>query len=526
MRQTDAAALEAQVWRSLEQGDLRSAINACEQLNRQFPEFASGWHTASHLASRLGNREMALDAIRQATRLDPENPTWMLQEANCLVKLGRVAPARALARRLAESDLKTAYENAGVGMLFTQLNDRRAALEFYAAASALEPNDARHYFNIASLQRTLGDLDAAEQNFDRAVELAPQDFEAYKLRSELRKQTADRNHVTDLEALLAAGIDDPKGRANIGYALAKELEDLGESERSFEALLTGASARRGSMQYDVARDIQTIEQIRKVYSPDLLATECAGHESREPIFILGMPRTGTTLLERILGSHSDVHAAGELANFAVQMSRLAGKAAGDRRPSRDELVEISAGIDFAELGRDYLESTRPETGMTARFIDKLPLNYLYVGLIHRALPNATIIHVQRDPMDTCYAVFKTLFKDPYPFSYDLEELARYYVAYHELMEHWHAALPGVLHTVRYEDLVGDIDREARSAVEACGLEWQDACLEFHKSKEASTTASAAQIRQPVYSSSVGRWHDYEQQLQPVYDILRDAGIVS
>jgi hypothetical protein len=191
---------------------------------------------------------------------------------------------------------------------------------------------------------------------------------------------------------------------------------------------------------------------------------------------------------------------------------------------RDELVRLSAELDFKKLGEAYISSTRPFTGHTARFIDKLPLNYLYVGLIHLALPNAKVINLKRNPLDTCYAIYKQLFVDAYPFSYDLEELGRYYVAYHQLMEHWHVVLPGVIHTVGYEDLVSDIESESRPLLEFCGLDWQPQCLKFHESKDASTTASTVQVRQPVYQSSVGKWRDYEKQMQPIVKILQQAGV--
>jgi hypothetical protein len=154
----------------------------------------------------------------------------------------------------------------------------------------------------------------------------------------------------------------------------------------------------------------------------------------------------------------------------------------------------------------------------------MPLNYLYVGLIHLALPNSKIIILQRDPMDTCYAIYKQLFVDAYPFSYDLEELAKYYAAYHELMEHWNTVLPGVVHTIKYEEVVNGLEKETRRLLEHCGLEWQAQCLQFHENKEASTTASTTQVRQPVYQSSVGKWRNYERELRPVVDILNQAGI--
>ena len=501
---------------------MKHAIDRCEQLNRQHPDFASGWHTASQLALRLGNDTMALDAIRRATRIEPDRPLWLLQEARCWLRRGQADAARAITGQLQRRELGTAYENATLGMLLTELDERREAMACYRAAAAIDPEDSRHLYNLACLQRTLGDLDEAERNFDAVIALAPGDYEAWKLRSELRTWTADDNHVAALEALLEAGISDGKGRANICYALAKELEDLGEARRSFEYLRQGAAARRRQMRYDLGRDLETMATIEATFSRQWLSEPRDGSSNEEPIFILGMPRTGTTLLERILGGHGDVFAAGELTNFAVEMMKLVRAEAAGKDMSRDALVRLSAGIDFRVLGEAYVNSTRPRTGKTRHFTDKLPLNYLYVGLIHRALPGAKIIHVQRDPMDTCYAVYKTLFTDAYPFSYDLEELARYYAAYHRLMEHWHRSLPGVMHTVRYEDLVGETEAVARAALDYCGLEWQERCLDFHASKEVSTTASAAQVRSPVYRSSVGRWRDYERELRPVYEILQEA----
>jgi tetratricopeptide (TPR) repeat protein len=520
-----AEQLEAAVWSFIENGKARAAIDTCERLNREHPDFASGWHTASQLAFRLGNFDMALDAVREATRLEPQNPTWLIQEAKCLVKQGRQGPARAVVRRLAPMSLSTAFQNAAVGMLLTELGERRKALHFYTIAARLSPGDARQYYNIACLQRTLGDLEDAETNFDRSIELNPQDYEAWKLRSDLRAQTVERNHVEALETALSQGVADHIGEANLCYALAKELEDLGEFERSFDYLARGAAARRLNMQYHVERDLETMGTIRRVFSAERLRNASRGCDNGEPIFVLGMPRTGTTLVERILGSHSTVQSAGELPNFAIEMMRLVHDEAEGRKLPRDELVAASAQIDFARLGDAYVESARTLTGGTPHFVDKLPLNYLYVGLIHLALPKAKIVQVRRDPMDTCYAVFKNLFVDAYPFSYDLEELARYYVAFHELMEHWHATLPGVMHIVDYEKLVVDVESESRRLLEYCGLDWEPGVLDFHRSQEASTTASAAQVREPAHSRSVGRWRAYEQQLKPVRAILRDAGIV-
>jgi tetratricopeptide (TPR) repeat protein len=521
-----ARSMEGQVWDLMEQGNVQAAVSACQQLNKEFPEFASGWHTTSQMAMRLGNMPMALAAIDKALSFEPESTPWTIQKAQCLARLGDMIRVDEEVQRLSSRDIKSPYLLSALAMLYTQLGLREKAVELYKRASDLEPREAMHFYNVACMQRSLGELEAAETNYDAAIRLNPTDYESYKIRSDLRVQTDDCNHVEELEGLLQQGIDDERGEVQMRYAAAKELEDLGEAQRSFEHLASGSRQRRELMKYDVERDLETIEAIKATFNSNVFAEAGDGSDNDEAIFILGMPRTGTTLVERILASHSDVFAAGELNNFAAQLMTILRTSNMDKKLSRDEFVKSSAALEFRQLGEAYISSTRPFTGHTARFIDKLPLNYLYVGLIHLALPNATIINLQRDPMDTCYAIYKQLFVDAYPFSYDLEELARYYVAYHQLMEHWHAVLPGVVHTVRYEELVHDIDAGTRQLLEVCGLEWQAQCLKFYENKEASTTASTAQIRRPVYQSSVGRWRDYEEQLQPAITILRQAGVVS
>ena len=519
-----ARSLEDRVWRSLRDKDTRSALATCEQLNREHPNYASGWHTASQLALRLSNPAAALVAIDKALALEPGNTDGLLQRALCIGRLGDNAALEPLVAELATRDLSTAYQHSTPGMLYTQLERRADAVACYERAAALEPDRARHHYNIAALQRSLGDIEEAEANFDKAIELDPADWEAIKVRSELRKQTPDDNHVEALEAMLDKGVSDPRGEAHVCYALAKELEDLGEAERSFGYLKRGADQRRSLMRYDVQRDIDTMVAIEETFSAERLAASNVGSENNEAIFVVGMPRTGTTLVERILGSHSEVYSAGELGNFAtVLMQQLRTKVSDPATP-RDALVRLSASIDFAALGDAYIDSTRPFTGKSPRFIDKLPLNFLYVGLISLALPNANIVSVRRHPLDTCYAVYKQLFVDAYPFSYDLEELARYYASYDRLMRHWSAVLPGTVYTIEYEKLVDDFEPEVRRLLEHCGLDYEEACLRFHENKSASTTASTVQVRQPVYRSSVGKWRQYSEQLAPLIAKLEDEGI--
>ena len=477
----------------------------------------------------------ALEAIDRAVELEPGNPSFRIHRAQCLLAIGR----RAEALDAAQAAERWARDNApiwdSIGTLRSFALDQRGALAAYDRAVALAPLDPRFTYNRASVRRFLGDLAGAEADYDRVISLKRLDFEAYLNRSELRVQSAARNHVAELEALLPEAQRDWRGEVQIRFALAKEHEDLGEYARAFEHLRNGARRRREHLQYDVATDVATAGWITSAYphAPGE-ATPQAGENSPagaatpasegDPIFIVGLPRSGTSVVERILSSHSAVATAGELDCFALSLTDAAHRRCGRAQIPRRELVAISATLDFPALGRDYLERVRAAFGETGRFIDKMPLNYLYCGLIRRALPRARIIHVYRRPMAAGYAMYKTLFKSGYPFSYDLGEIARYYAAYRRLMDHWRRTMPGALYEASYEALVADQLGETRKLLEYCGLEWEDGCVAFHRNPAPITTASASQVRRPLYDSSVSLWRHYEPQLAELKAALAGQGI--
>ncbi len=472
----------------------------------------------------------ALERIGRALSAAPQDPRWHISRAQCLLALGRLpeaCEAAAAARRSAPPD---PVMLDAIGSLFSQGSDQRQALEAFDRAVALAPDNPHFLFNRATVYRFLGQLIEAERDYDRVIALKPGDYEAYKNRSELRSQSRAANHVDELERVLAQGVSDWRGLVQIRYALAKEYEDLGEHAASFEHLKEGARERRRHLRYEIATDVATADWIIEAYPAaptpapaPAVSGGGSGKPGAAPIFIVGLPRSGTTLVDRILGSHTGVHSAGELDHFAqciVEAVRRAHQAPMSRR----ELVARSAHLDFAALGEEYLSRAGRALGSEGRFTDKMPLNYLYCGLIHRALPQAKIVHLMRHPMAACYAMYKTLFKDAYPFSYDLEEIGRYYVAYRRLMDHWQATLPGTIHCLSYEALVADQIGQTRELLDYCGLQWQDACVDFHRNSAPTTTASAAQVRKPLYRSSVAQWRDYEAQLEPLARQLRAAGI--
>jgi tetratricopeptide (TPR) repeat protein len=532
---------------------------------------------------------MAIDPYREAVRLmrerdwpnaltqidrvllaSPGMPQGLLTRAQCLLALGRRGEACVAAKAALAGAATDALLLDALGSFFSFAGDQDTALEAFEQAAALAPDNAHFVFNRATVRRFLGRLAAAETDYDRVIALRPADFEAYKNRSDLRTQTADRNHVAELEGLVARGFANWRSEVQIRYTLAKEYEDLGHYRKSFDQLRQGARKRRENLRYDVANDVSTVDWIIEAFAgagdtdavytgavhtdavytdavhtgvvhpatpahaaPEAAAREHSASEAAArmhaapqpaaPIFIVGLPRSGTTLVDRILSSHSQVRSAGELNDFALALvARVRGENGHEQLPRR-ELVARSAHVDFAALGREYLVRARAVVA-EGRFTDKMPLNYLYCGLIRRALPNAKIVHLTRHPMAAGYAMYKTLFKDGYPFSYDLDEIARYYIAYRKLMDHWSAVLPGTVYSLNYENLVADQIDETRKLLEFCGLDWEDACAEFHRNPSATTTASASQVRRPIYDSSVAQWRHYTAQLASLSSALESAGI--
>lgn len=405
-----------------------------------------------------------------------------------------------------------------LGLRYTLLGLHHEAEQCYAQARTLQPDDPPSLYNHATALTALGRLDEAEATLDRVIELAPQDADAWYNRATLRRQTPQRKHIAQLEERLAQVTANDEAHIALNYALSKEQEDLGEHAAAFAALKRGADARRQRMQYRVEDDLETMQLIAGTFDAGFFAQTHAGHDDARPLFVVGLPRSGTTLVDRILGAHPAVASRGESADLAQAVVRAASPAA-----SKAELVRRSAQADFAALGRDYA-STLP-AGAPARVIDKTPGNFLYLALVAAALPQARIVHLRRNPMDACYAMYKTLFRMAYPFSYDLDDLARYWLGYDALMAHWRALLPpDRFLEIDYETLVDDQEAVSRRLLAHAGLAWDDACLHFERNPQPTLTASAAQVRQPIYRSSVGLWRRYERELAPLRRHFENAGV--
>lgn len=511
-------------WRLLTSGRAVEALTFAEHIVAREAAAIPAWHLLGEAALACGRPASADRAARMVIRQKSElHWAWILQARATLAAgfPGRAVSAARHAIALVGASAET-FGNAGAVHSAAGLHEQ--ALECFMRAVEIAPDDTRHLFNLAMQRRYVGDLAGAEANCDKLIALDPDHSEAWLIRSGLRQQTADRNHIRELKSRLGRGVDGWRSEGQLRYALSKELEDLGEDREAFAELSRGAQLRREHLDYDVGRDLAMIDALiaGSAHGEVQSGTAEAGSGA---IFIIGLPRTGTTLADRILSSHTQVDSLGEPSAFPAAIMAGLQKA---QRPVRsaEERVSAAMALHPEELAQGYLDRLQGLRGNGSHFIDKLPMNFLHLGLIRRSLPGAKVIHLRRDLMDSGYAMLKTWFADAYPFSYDQQELGRYIAAYQRLMVHWKALYPGAILTIDYEELVTDVEGHARAMLAHCGLEWEEACAVPHRNQLPSTTASASQIRNPVHSRSIGAWTRHRDALQPLLSTLQSAGLGS
>lgn len=463
---------------------------------------------------KLGRDEEAVAHYERAVALAPRDAGALNDLGNALQSLGRhgEAVARYEQALALQPDFAAAHGNLANSL--HALERHGEAIAHYQAAMAAKPGNAVAHSNLGTALREMGRLAEARRAFEEAVALAPERAGFHLNLAQLKRFAQGDPQLPALEMLAQRAEGLPaEEQIELHFALAKARADLGEHAEAFRHLLQANALKRRSIAYDEAATLGQFERVRSVFTPALMRAKAGlGDPSTLPVFIVGMPRSGTSLVEQIAASHPDIHGAGELTEFPA-----AAKASVADFP--DGVAALS-GDGLRGLGARYLAGLAPRAPTARRITDKLPANFRFAGLIHLALPEARIIHVRRDPADTCVSCFATLFTAGQPFAYDLGELGRYYRAYEALVAHWRAVLPeSAMLEIRYEDIVVDLEREARRIIAFCGLDWNPACLAFHATERPVRTASAAEVRQPIYQSSIGRWRSYGKELGPLFAAL-------
>jgi tetratricopeptide (TPR) repeat protein len=504
-------------------GRHQEAIARYEQALAIRPDYAEAHNNCGHAQLAFGRTGEAISRYLRAIAVRPDFAEAHTNIGCALQQLGRFKEAIPHHQRALAIKPDYAEAHTHLGGALHRLDRAEEACAHCRKSIALNPDYADAHYGLGIALEALGRADEARVALERAVELAPKRAQyhlALALSGRFRAGDARLKAIEELmreEASLSV-----EDRIALHFALGKAFADLERHEPSFRHLLEGNALKRQRTPYDEAATLRFFERIEAVFTPDLMQRMRGGGDpSRTPVFVVGMPRSGSTLIEQILASHSKVFGAGELEEFGKAVFSL-GKANGGSA-TFPEIVPTLPAEALRQLGGSYLDAIGAAATPAERIVDKLPLNFAFVGLIHLALPNARIIWARRDPIDTCVSCFSTLFGGDQPHTYDLGELGRYHRAYEALMQHWQRVLPdGVLLEVRYEQVVEDLEGEARRMLEHCGLEWEEACLAFHETRRAVQTASVAQVRRPIYRSSVGRWRAYGHLLQPLLQAL-DAG---
>jgi len=497
-------------------GDEREVINLGLQLIQTSNVTNSELMEMAAIARKWLEPGLALSALRRLHKTNPGNVTLLLDLAANEQFMCR--PADAL-RHLedASSKCRSADDFLRLGLVRQRLGEVEAALEAFRHASAADTANLDARFNIALCLGYVGEVQEAEDICTDLIQRGYKADETCLHRSWLKRQTQDANHVSELRVLGDA--------PNVLYALAKELEDLGEKEEALATYVKAAAGMRRSLANDDASvEVERAKIVRRNFTANVLGAPAQGCPTKEPIFVISMPRAGSTLVERILGRHPDVAALGEIEYLHRLVNFAAVSAARTARAPKTYYPEWITQLDFQKIGEDYVKAARAHAGDAPRFVDKLPENYVNVGLIARALPAATIVHVRRNPMDACFAMFRQAFAQGHMFTYDLAELAQAYIAYRQLMDHWDEVLPGKIVHLDYDALVADPEPITRQLLNDIGLDWNDAVLDVTAEGGLSKSASAIQVRSPIYRSSVGRWREAEAILAPLQKALENAGI--
>ena len=489
------------------------------------PHHADAFFIAAVAALEAGYPADAINGFEKATAVDPYRAEYWAQMSRCCDVLGREREALACVDRAAALPIADALSLDTIGNVLVRNGRYEAAAGYFERAVHLVPGHAQFQYNLGTARMYCGDMTGAASAYERVLAIDPDHGRAHLALAEMQSGPPPAGRIERLEAALGRVGGDVDRALVLRQALALTLEASGNTQEAFAHWVEGKAAKKQAIGYTIDEDRAIFSGFEALFD-DVACTDIrAGEPSAAPIFVLGLPRSGTTLVERILASHSRVTSGGELMHLPVVV-RQAGASPNPRLIDMDAVAAALAADPMA-IGRAYLDRARTVVGDAERFIDKLPLNFLYVGFLRRALPNARIVCLRRGALDTCLANFRQLFALAFPYyrySLSLTDTAEYFAMFEKLMAHWDRRFPGAVYHLAYERLVSDPEHEIRRLLAHLELEFEPDVLSFHDNASPVATASAVQVRRPIHQRSVGAWRRYAAELEPLRRRLLELGV--
>ena len=501
----------------IETDDIDGAVANFNKAIEIEPEHREAYNGLGNALSGQGKLEQAIIAYHKAIEINPKHKDAHNGLGNMFRDQGEIEKSLVAYRKAIEIDPENTEAYNGLGNALSDQGEIDKALASYRKAIEIDPGHQGAHIGMGVALSDIGEIDKAIASYRKAIEINPENAGLYRSLSKNKKFVDYDDDIHAMESLYASESISDEQKMHLAFGLGKAHEDLGKYKKSMDFILQATRIRRASIDYSISESEDLFSNIKKTFSLKFFTDrEGMGNPDRTPIFILGMPRSGTSLVEQILASHPEVYGAGELNDLEYLTKKFCSVY------STRDFPECVADLDstaLASFGKEYITRIRNHSEDAKYITDKMPNNFLSIGLIKVILPNARIILCSRDPMDNCLSLFKNYFSKTINYSYDLTELGQYYNLYLDLMAYWRNTLPGVIYNQSYERLVAEQEKQIRPLLDYCNLPWDDACLEFHKTRRKVKTASNAQVRRPIYKDSVKLWKRYEKQLEPLRAVI-------
>ena len=499
-------------------GQTEEAEKICRQVLREHPNEVDAMRLLASIANKLEQRDDAIILLERAVELKPKFAGAWADLAETYTESEKFGEALDAVQRVIKLQPNMPFGHMIRGSILGKKDDHEGAINAFKEALEIEPEHIGSNMGLGNTLKTIGRYDEAVKSYKKCIEAQPLFSEAYWSLANLKTYSFDDDEIKNMEKHVQSQDLTPASKAFFHIAIANAKEKQMKYGEAWYHFHTGNELRRTSEIYDSVTTQVTHDALIETFDEEFVnSTKGSGCQSDAPIFILGLPRSGSTLIEQILASHSQVEGTRELPDISLLGRRLTkSKPPGIKYP---DAVKHMTDEEKTEYGESYLETSKRYRTDKPRFIDKMPNNFAHIGFIKTILPNAKIINAKRHPLDSCVSSFKQLFYKGQSWSYDLFEIGEYYLEYERMMDHWHSLYPGEIYDIQYENIVNNQEDESRALIEYCGLDWEDSCLKFYENKRSVNTASSEQVRQPIYKGAMYAWKNYESEIGALKDIL-------